>query len=83
MGYYIQPEHNPQPDYDELADKINNMLAADKIQEVKALLDDEQVDISLQDLTILKQILFDSPSIDTNVCESEFDWHDAADDTDS
>ena len=82
MGYYIQPEHNPQPDYDELADKISNMLAADKIQQVKALLDDEQVDISLQDLTMLKQILFDSPSIDSNVCEAEFDWHDAADDAD-
>lgn len=74
MGYYIQPEYSLQVDYDELADKINNMLEADKIKEVKTLLDQEQIEISLEDLSTLKQLLFDSPAIDSNVCEAEFDW---------
>ena len=74
MGFYIQPEHSLHINYDELATKINNMLAEDKIKEVKTLLDDEQIDITLEDLTTLKELLFDTPSIDTNVCEAEFDW---------
>ena len=81
MGYYIQPEYSLDIDYDEMADKINNMLEADKIKEVKTLLDGEQIDISLDDLKLLKQALFDTPSIDTNVCEAEFDWE-AEDDDD-
>jgi len=81
MGYYIQPEYSLDIDYDEMADKINNMLEADKIKEVKTLLDGEQMDISLDDLKLLKQALFDTPSIDTNVCEAEFDWE-AEDDDD-
>ena len=74
MGFYIQPEYSLQVDYDELADKISNMLSEDKVKEVKTLLDDEQIDITLEDLTTLKELLFDTPSIDTNVHESEFDW---------
>lgn len=80
MGYYIQPEYSLDVDYDTLAGKINNMLAEDKIKEVKTLLDGEQIDITLDDLTTLKELLFDTPSIDTNVCEAEFDW--LADDDD-
>ena len=76
MGYYIQPEHQPEPqiDYQQMADKINNMLEADKIAEVKSLLAGEQVDVSLEDIKLLKQLLFDTPATDTNVCEAEFDW---------
>ncbi len=74
MGFYIQPEYSLDVDYDALAGKISNMLAADKVKEVKTLLDDEQIDITLEDLTTLKELLFDTPSIDTNVHESEFDW---------
>ena len=74
MGYYIQPEYSLQVDYDDLAGKVNNMLEQDQIKQVKTLLDDEQIDISLEDLTTLKQLLFDTPSIDSNVCEAEFDW---------
>lgn len=74
MGYYIQPEYSLQHDYDALAGTINNMLEQDQIKQVKTLLDDEQIDISLDDLKLLKQLLFDTPSIDSDVCEAEFDW---------
>ena len=81
MGYYIQPRYSLDVDYDQLADKISNMLSEDKVKEVKTLLDHEQIDITLEDLTTLKELLFDTPSIDTNVHESEFDWE--ADDDDN
>ena len=81
MGYYIQPRYSLDVDYDALADKISNMLSEDKVKQVKTLLDDEQIDITLQDLTTLKELLFDAPDIDTNVCEAEFDWE-ADDDED-
>ena len=80
MGYYIQPEYSLDVNYDQLADKISNMLSQDKVKQVKTLLDDEQIDITLEDLTTLKELLFDTPSIDTNVCEAEFDWESDDDD---
>jgi peroxiredoxin len=85
MGYYIQPEYtlDTEAQYDQMADKINNMLEQDQIEQVKTLLQDEQIDVSLDDLKLLKQALFDTPSIDTNVCEAEFDWLAETDEDDS
>ena len=78
MGFYIQPEYSidqlTEQQCDELADKINDMLSQDKIQEAKDVLKQDGIELTLDDLKLLKEALFNIPSIDTNVCEAEFDW---------
>ena len=85
MGYYIQPEHSLDPDYDKMALKIKQMLKQDKMDQVKHLIngcEDDSIEIELEDLSLLKQLLFDTPSTDSNVDAAEFDW-DLETDTDS
>ena len=81
MGFYIQPEYSlDEVDCEALADKINDMLTQDKIQEAKDVLSTDGIELSIDDLKLLKQALFGVPSVDQDVDELEFDWGDQDDD---
>lgn len=83
MGYYIQPEYSLEPDYDKMAQKIKQMLKQDKMEQAKDLINgcaDDSIEIELEDLNMLKQLLFDTPSVDEDVKADDFDWHDLDDD---
>lgn len=81
MGFYIQPEYSlDETDCEALADKINDMLTQDKIQEAKDVLSTDGIELSIDDLKLLKEALFGVPSVDQDVDEQEFDWGDRDDD---
>ena len=83
MGYYIQPEYSLEPDYDKMAQKIKQMLEQDKMEQAKDLINgcvDDSIEIKLEDLSMLKQLLFDTPSVDEDVTADDFDWYDLDDD---
>ena len=81
MGFYIQPEYSlDEIDCEALADKINDMLTQDKIQEAKDVLSTDGIELSIDDLKLLKEALFGVPSVDQDVDEQEFDWGDRDDD---
>jgi len=77
MGFYIQPEYSlDEIDCDALADKINHMLTHDKIQQAKDVLSEDGIELSIDDLKLLKQALFGVASTDEDADEQEFDWGD-------
>ena len=83
MGYYIQPRYSLEPDYDKMAQKIKQMLKQDKMDQAKDLINgcaDDSIEIELEDLNMLKELLFDTPSVDEDVSADDFDWHDLDDD---
>lgn len=81
MGFYIQPKYSlDEIDCEALADKINDMLTHDKIEEAKDVLSMDGIELSIDDLKLLKEALFGVPSVDEDVDELEFDWGDDDDD---
>lgn len=83
MGYYIKPQHSLEPDYDQMAQKIKQMLKQDQVDQIKNLIngcEDQSIEVDMNDVNILKQILFDAEANDQDVSASDFEWHDPEDD---
>lgn len=84
MGFYIRPEHQhhndstpDDHDYDVMMHLINQQMDNTHVQQMVQLIngcvDDSSPDC-LQDMSMLKQILFDTPSVDEHVTHDQFDW---------